>query len=140
MSSDTSYGKERNTNLDPRSENPLQILNGVEQAVENSETYSEVVQEFQDYKQRIFEKENNCSIEDDRLFKALISEYEELSIEQGETEAVEAYSSTVSEMSSKYDEWAGKLADEVLGMYHEERAQITQNVSVEEDSNGVEIL
>lgn len=140
MAESMEYGRERNTNLDPRSENPLQILNGMEHAVEDAETYSEAVQQFQDYKQKTFEKENNCSIEDDRLFKALISEYDDLSIAQGETEAVEAYSSTVSEMSTKYDEWAGKLAEEVLGMYHEERAQITENVTVEDDSNGAEIL
>jgi hypothetical protein len=140
MSSDTSYGKERNTNLDPRAQNPLQILNGIEVALEDSDGYSEVVLEFERYKQESFGKENNCTVEDERLFKALINEYNVLDIDTVEKEAVEAYDEVVSEISSNYEDWGQELANELNNLYEDQRARIRSQVAEDSGSEGAEIL
>lgn len=140
MKGEIDYGEERNTNLDPRVRNPLQILNGVDQALEATDCYSDAVQEFESYKQRVFDRENNCTIEDERLFKALMDEYSDMEIEPGEEEAVEVYAEPVSEISSKYDEWGKELADELWESYQQQRTEITSDVAADSNPEGVEIL
>lgn len=134
-----SYGLERNTNLDPEMNNPLQILNGLERSLDSTDTYTEAIREFERYKQEVTGKENNCTVEDDRMCKAIVSALSEegYDIDPTEAIAVRAYSDTVEEIAEKYESWGEEIAEELYNRMDSQEKDILQTNT---NSDGAEIL